>query len=282
MKWEGDWDEFRHRGTVALAGATPLALLLGGGTYYAMGTPFYLSALGWTLAPFFVLSFLLIFRFCRSKGAFGSAPQAAPPKRLREGNPLVRTSDQRGSFLLGLVALSVAGCSGLNATSLAYESYYWALSGMYLSLGLIWWSYSAHTCWLELDAEQLRVWQHRMFYGLKLSREQEGKVRAVAVCVLGNNADGPLYAPFAFTEKHQAFPAGPGVSSLERAGFEAQRLADQLNVPMLEGMEQLQHEQVRGNLSRTSDAHLPFRKDWLPVSVPHDLVSARSVLPPLD
>ena len=233
------------------------------------------------LAPFVLGWALLIYRLCPVKnGRMGTAAQGAPPRLWRQGNPAIRQPNGAFSALMLCGALSVLGCVGVFATTEG-DLVGVALPMMYIGLGLICLMMLAQARWIELDIDSLRIIRHSIVQGLQVSEVQSEReaVRALGVC---RGAYGGPYKIFAFCRDGSAIPLTAEQSDLKQIQFEGERLADQLMVPLLRGMENQSPEAVARHLRSLADEKLPVRQDWAAVTMPPELAQHRSTYPPVD
>ncbi len=278
--------EHRHRLKFGLALSPLLAL---GSWFLALheqvGDPTRLSlwadpACWVSLSPFLLGWFALIYRFVPFlNGRMGTAAQGDKPRLWRQGNPVLRQPSSRGTWLIALGLLSVMGCMGLVSTgqSLALT----AFPMMYIALTLTFFLVMAQVRWIELDIDSLRIIRHRVCYGLQTSAVQPEKeaVRALGVC---RGSYGGPFKIFAFCKDGSAIPLSLEQVDLKQIAFEAERLADQLMVPLLRGMENQSPETVARHVRSLADEKLPVRQDWGVVAMPDGLQGHRSTYPPID
>lgn len=233
------------------------------------------------LAPFVLGWFALIYRLCPIKnGRMGTAAQGERPRLWREGNPAIRQPNGAFSALMLCGALSVLGCIGVFATT-GGDLVGVALPMMYVGLGLVCLIMLAHVHWIELDIDSLRIIRHSVLHGLQISQVQsEGEaVRALGVC---RGAYGGPFKIFAFCKDGSSIPLTAEQADLKQIQFEGERLADQLMVPLLRGLENQSPEAVSRHLRSLSDDKMPVRQDWAATTVPAELAQHRSTYPPVD
>ncbi|MBT9586320.1 hypothetical protein IV102_23460 [bacterium] len=212
----------------------------------------------------------------------GSQAHGATPRLLRPGNPILRQSNGAGGLLVALFLASFVGCAGLITTGgNEVEDFRGvSLAMMYLSLGLLFILCMATTHWIELDVDSLRILRHRMTFGLqRTSVEGAQAVRALGAC---RTASMTAYNVFAFTLDGQSLPISQERTDLREAQFEAERLSDQLMVPLLVGVEQQNHVNLARNIRGRGDEALPMRRDWVATQTPAELAIHRSAFPPID
>jgi len=233
------------------------------------------------LAPFILGWAMLIYRFYPVKnGRMGTAAQGARPRLWREGNPAIRQPNGVFNALMLCGALSVMGCIGVYATTEA-NLVGVALPMMYVTLGLIWLIMLAQARWIELDIDSLRIIRHSVLQGLQVSEVQSEReaVRALGVC---RGAYGGPFKIFAFCKDGSSIPLTPEQTDLKQIQFEGERLADQLMVPLLRGMENQSPEAVSRHLRSLADEKMPVRRDWAATTMPPELAEHRSTYPPID
>lgn len=233
-----------------------------------------------SLSPFVLGWFGLLYRFLPLKnGRIGSAGQGDKPRLWREGNPAIRQPSGAGSWVLGLILLSVMGCVGMVAASDSLTLA--AFPMMYVSLAVVFFLVMTRVRWIELDIDTLRIIRHRVCYGLQISEVQPEKeaVRALGVC---RGSYGGPFKIFAFCKDGSAIPLSHEQSDFKQISFESERLADQLMVPLLRNMENQAPETVARHVRSLSDEKLPVRQDWGAVSMPEALQAHRSIYPPID
>lgn len=219
------------------------------------------------------------FVFPVPKGKFGTRGWGDAPTPLRAGNPLLPQRTHLVNWLAVCTLLGFSGCIVAATTSRGPEIH--TQLGMllaYVAAGLLFIVIAAQRTWLELDADSLRILRHRMLFGLRRSSVLDGSaIRCVACC----RASSGDFDVFAFTRDGKAFPMSSSFSGVEDANFQAERLADRLMVPLVEGYTHRDPDSLVQLGRTTRDDAMPYRKDWLPVGVPHDLAAHRGELPPL-
>jgi len=260
-----------------LSGVATFSALYSGSISSWATLPFWVSTLPFVLVASTVVYWLTP---CPQR-RLGSQPHGATPRLLREGNPILRQSSGAGGLLVGLFLISFVGCAGLLGTSAGSGALLGtSFSMMYVSLGLLFILFMATSHWIELDIDSLRILRHRVTFGLqRTSVEGEQAVRALAAC---RTASMSAYNVFAFTLDGQSLPISQERTELKEAQFEAERLSDQLMVPLLVGVEQQNHVNLARNLRGRGDEALPMRRDWTTTQTPAELASHRSTFPPID
>ncbi|MBS2034936.1 hypothetical protein JST97_08105 [bacterium] len=236
-----------------------------------------------SLSPFVLGSFMAVYSFFPyPQGRFGSASQGDRPRPWREGNPAIRQPSSAGSWVMFLMFASFLGCASMWATDETSNRLVEAgMPLMYVSLTLIYFLVMAQAHWLELDIDSLRIIRHRVIRGLQLSEVQpeQQSIRALGVC---RGSFGGPYRIYAFAHNGVAIPLSQDNHDLSQVQFEAERLSDQLMVPLLGGMENQASESVARHLRSLTDEKLPVRQDWAPVKVPDGVLANRSIYPPID
>ena len=275
-----DRKEHRYRSKFALSLGSLLGLLVASSL---LGTVDFSSPHWWvSCTPFMLAGQILVYGFTPYPDRrLGSRPHGSPPRLLRPGNPVLRQSSGASMLLLGLFLASFIGCTALMGVASADDPMsYSSIPLMYFTLGLIFIT-STSTCqWLELDVDSLRVVRHRVTHGLQRSNLQgDQAIRALGACRTANMG---AYNVFAFTQEGQSLPVGQEKGELAEVQFEAERLADQLMVPLLVGVEQQNCYNIARNMRGRGDESLPLRRDWMATGMPDGLAEHRSLFPPID
>jgi hypothetical protein len=245
---------------------------------------FWGQASAWvSLSPFVLASFIAVYRLCPyAGGRLGSAGQGAKPRSWREGNPAIRQPSGGGSVLMMLLILSFVGCTSIVITANGNNDLtLTSLPLMYVSLALVFYLVMSQVRWIELDIDSLRIIRHKVIRGLQISEVQSESesVRALGVC---RGSFGGPFKIFAFARNGMAIPLSQEQADLKQVQFEAERLADQLMVPLLRSMENQAPETVARHLRSLADDKLPVRRDWAPLTLPDGALAHRSTYPPID
>ena len=236
---------------------------------------------GVILAPFVLGFAMLIYRlFPVKNGRMGTAAQGDPPRLWRQGNPAIRQPNHFFNALMLCGALSVVGCVGVLATT-ENNLVGVALPMMYIGLGLICLLMLTQARWIELDIDSLRIIRHSVMQGLQISEVQSEReaVRALGVC---RGAYGGPFKIFAFCKDGGFIPLTAEQLDLKQIQFEGERLADQLMVPLLHGMENQSPEGISRHLRSLTDEKMPVRQDWVATTLTAELAQHRSTYPPVD
>lgn len=271
--------EHRRRCKFSLVLGLPLGVA-GGLTLFSSEIQSYTSTGLWSCClPLVLTAMSLIYWVLPHRGGrLGSAAHGAPPRLLRPGNPVLRQSSQAGSILLSMFLLSFVGCIGLVTT--CDDMTGWGMFAMYAGLAVLFTILMSQTQWLELDVDSLHIFRHRVTYGLQRTTAQNKQaVRALAAC---RTASMVNYNVFAFTQDGNSLPISRDRSDLKEVQFEAERLADQLMVPLLVGVEQQNNLHLARSIRGRKDEALPLRRDWRPTRMPDELAGHRSTFPPID
>ena len=245
---------------------------------------FWSQASAWvSLSPFVLASYIAIYHLCPyAGGRLGSASQGARPRPWREGNPAIRQPSGAGSVLMMLIIASFVGCTGMLVTAAGDSNLtLTSMPLMYVSLALVFYLMMSQARWIELDIDSLRIIRHKVSRGLQISEVQSENecVRALGVC---RGSFGGPFKIFAFVRSGIAVPLSQEQTELKQVQFEAERLSDQLMVPLLRGMENQAPETVARHLRSLTDEKLPVRRDWAPVTLPDGALAHRSIYPPID
>lgn len=271
--------EHKRRRKFAICLGGPLGLCAASSVYLADFHNLTSTSLWSCCLPFLLGGMTLVYWLLpHSGGRLGSQAHGVPPRPLRAGNPMLRQSNQAGSWLVALFLLSFVGCVGVAASQDGLV--FWGLTSMYASLGMVFAILMSEAQWLELDVDSLRIFRHRVTMGLQRTTLQpQQAIRALAAC---RSASMVNYNVFAFTQDGWSLPLTLERSDLKETQFEAERLADQLMVPLLVGVEQQNNLHLARSLRGRTDEALPLRRDWRPTSVPPELAQHRSTYPPID
>ena len=241
------------------------------------------TAIWFTLCPFVLAAFIVVYRyFPYPEGRLGTAPQGQRPRAWREGNPAIRQPSGMATWVAILILASFGGCTSMLMTNLPGQNVFeLGLPLMYVSLAMIFFMRMCQAHWIELDIDSLRIIRHRVIRGLQTSEvhSEHESVRALGVC---RGSFGGPYKIFAFSRNGLAVPLSQEQVDLKEIQFEAERLADQLMVPLLRSVENQTPDSVARHLRSLSDEKLPVRHDWAPVTVPAAVASHRSTYPPVD
>jgi hypothetical protein len=276
-----DRPEHQHRRKMAFL-LGPLAGIAAGYVFYADHAR-SLASLAWWIAssPWILGATVAVYGMAPYKqGRLGSRSHGDPPQRLlRPGNPVLRQSSGAAGILMVLFVLSFVGCVavlGAEQVSMATT----ALPMMYVSLAVIFGMLMSTTHWIELDVDSLRILRHRVTFGLqRTTAEGSQAVRALAACRCANSAN---FNVFAFTQDGHSLPLSQEKAELKEIQFEAERLSDQLMVPLLVGVDQQNNVNLARSIRSRSDDQLPVRRDWAHTEIPASLSKQRSLYPPID
>lgn len=207
--------------------------------------------------------------------------RAAPPP-LRPGNPVFRGPSLSWYWLLGLffVALGLS-CQGVTSGVASNQQETMASAFLpFFCAALAWMQLLATRTWHELDVSNLKVWRHRVLFGMRRTMPASSEpIRFVAVARTASTQEFEVYV--VFRGEPWAIALDCHTYREEEALFQAGRLGDTLMVPVLENYRHQSIDMVLAALQREGEQAFRFRRDWEPMRVPADLDNQQSVLPPL-
>jgi len=276
LQLQDDSAEHRLRSLWSWSLGPPVGILWG---FYAYGTA--VQSLAWWVASSTLMLLCACSIYCAvptPARKLGTQSRDRVPQPTRPGNPILRQRSPGCSLVLGAFLASLVGCSGLVYTSDNDSLLGLSLMMMYLSLALLATIFALEARWLELDVETLQVLQHRVLFGLRRTRLiTSTAMKALAAC---RTATLSGHSVFAFTLDGEALPLCSESNNLKEIQFEAERLADQLMVPLLVGLENHTNYEIANRLRHHKPDLLSQRQDWTPTEMPCELQVYRSILPP--
>jgi hypothetical protein len=211
-------------------------------------------------------------------GKLFSRGHGAAPDPVRPGNPLVAQRSQSLSWLALCTVLAFSGCMGVTVLEEPPDTAQLDVLIVYACAGILWLLIVAQRTWLELEVGSLQILRHRTLFGLRRSTVlSDSNIRFVVCC----RASSGAYDVFAFSRDRQAFPLNGTYTGREDATFQAERLADQLMVPLLEGYADSNWYEILKFARTRPDDQMPFSRSWQAAPTPPRLAAKRSELPPL-
>lgn len=257
-----------------------LAVTLGLQNNDAVTAPLWLQMV--TSLPFALAGgTLAFFLYPQKNGSAWTQGHGARPRGRHPENPMIRRTSNPIAYAFIAFAVGLSGCSamvvqpGVNSNTAMLSTYGAAF------LGWLW--VVLQVDWNELDIQSLKVFRHRVLLGMQRSwLDSQNTLRAITVCRVRPASSTPYYDVFAITDAGDTFAIGGETDVLEEAQFQAQRFADQLMIPRLKGMENLDAMRASRSIRGLKEDRLPLLRDWSPTRFPRELAGFRSVLPPLD
>ena len=208
----------------------------------------------------------------------GTQSQSQPPSPTSPGNPMLRQPGYGCGLLVGMFLLSLGGCTGIGMEGIGNSQAYvpGAIPAMYFSLFILAAIYKSWVRWMEVDVSSLKLYQHDVLFGLKVTKPPREAIQYLAVCL----NSGSNYATYGFTGRGQYMSLGPAVPDYRLARQEGQKLADQLMIPLLDVNSNAHPDRIHSQLR--SGTVPQVQDDWLPTTFPESLQTHRNPLPPID
>ena len=235
-------------------------------TVLVAGSPFYLG-----------IALLAFFLWPTPNRTLGTTTRDKAPAPLRPGNPILRQPGPGCSLTLAFLGMWFAGCTGIGMDSIGHhdDPIEGALFAVFISASLLCWAWWSWVRWIEVDVETLRLHEHHLLFGLKVSQPPRSAIEYLAVCWKDGN-----YSTFGFTGKGLYLCLGQISGEHKVVLADAQKLADQLMVPLIQTSPNLHPDRL---FSQMRSGQAPtLQNDWLPTTMSATLESERSPLPPID